>query len=360
MRNTDTYSYEGLITTKEPLSTCPPGTPEGRDKIKGMPRINGVPFFPGSGHRGGLRRVAGAIVHKALTARNNGNPAVFTPEDYFYLMVGGIKEGKNLDKENANVTIADYMTLREKNPLNSLFGNGEPFSGGRLQIGNMFPAAPVAPFETHGIRANDFQRDPQRLSCIRRDEVDKLILRIGRDGGNSQIKNELRELRKTLAGLEDEERARVNEKIAQLTNQIEGQVSIQLPNIGHESIPPQTVMTQKIVLHEVTPVEHGLWLDILRSFAGYPYIGANRRANEGEIEAHYRVTLINGASREEVGEVQVGFGLYRQSGAHLDVALQSWTEALESMDGLDFRAPSAVLAKPSKTGEVKKPEEKRA
>ncbi len=347
MKQTNTFQYQGTIITKSPLSTCPPETPDGRGGIKGLPRMNGRLYFPASGFRGKLRRVALDEVREALIAANGGDPAVFSAEDAFYLELGGIVEGKKAgDKEGAaTILVNDYQALRELNPLASLFGAGKPFQKGRLQTGHLMPEAPTEPVEIRSVRSNPFQRDPGAIAYIRRDEVDSLILRLRRDGDNSRTKGELRDIARSLGTLEGDERTTAREEHNRRKAEIEGQVAIGLPNLGYEAIPPETVLTQSIALQGVTPIEHGLFLAMLRRFAGFPYLGAHLKDNNGEIEAHYRVVRIDGPSREEVGEVRIGFGVHQQTGELLDNALQAWTEALANIKDYDFRAPAAVIAK---------------
>jgi hypothetical protein len=342
MKQECTFRYQGTITAKSEISTCPPETPDGRNGIKGLPRMNGRIYFPSSGFRGKARRVACKEIYDALARRNGGEKAVLSSEDFFYLELGGILEGTNVN-DAAHISVEDYAILREKNPLIALFGSGKPFQEGKLGIGHLLPETAIEPVEIRSVRTNPFQRSHENIDYIRRNEVDRLILRLQRDGENSRVKKEMLDIRRNITALEGESRASASNEHKRLKSQIEGQVAISLPNIGHEAIPPGTVMNQSITLRGVTDIEHGFFISMLRNLSAFPYIGAHFKDNGGEIYASYRVFRIDGPTREEVGEVQVGFGEYKCSGDPLVKSYETWKEASASIEKFDFRAPSAIL-----------------
>lgn len=333
-----TYLYQGSVVALAPIAVSPPTD----DKKNGgvLPRMDERVYIPASSVRGKLRRMARDEVRDALAAVH-GREDVFTASDYFYLTVGGIKEGGGDDKKEKIMRIAEYGAIRDHNPLVSLFGANTPFLAGKAMIGMLLPETPVAPTNIKHVRSNDFQRTPDDMRFI--SDIDSVVNRMLRDSGNSKIKAEVKRQRSQAAKLQGDEKRAAFAKADALLESTSGAVAVGQPNLQYEAIPEGTVFSHKIVLRGVNVVEHGLFLRTLRRFSESPFIGAHAAHGAGEVEGTYEVYQIGRGTREHVGRVKVGFGVFEVTGdpglAGIEAA---WDEAAKDAGDLDFSVPAWV------------------
>ena len=339
MTNGTTYLYQGTLTALSPIAVSPPTD----DKNDGgqLPRMDERVYIPASSVRGKLRRMARDEVREVLSAAA-GRPDVFTASDYFYLTIGGIKEGEKDNGKEKVFRVAEYSDIRARNPLISLFGASTPFLAGKVMIGMLMPESAVAPVLIKYVRSNDFQRSPDDMRFIT--DIDSVIQRMTRDSKNSLIKREVKAIRSAAAKLHGDEKKTALAKADALSKQTGGGVALQQPNLKYEAIPETTVFAHRIVLRGVTDIEHGLFLRTLRRFSESPFIGAHLAHGAGEVEGSYEVYRIGRGTRDHVGRIQVGLGLFQVEGdAGLPAIESAWENATKTPGNLNFSVPAWVL-----------------
>lgn len=154
----------GHLETVTPFATSPPedSRAKGAAPLPRMPvfladEMHHVPYVPGGGICGRLRRVAADCVKAAA-------PGAFPMEakDYFYNVVGGVKGDEKEDKGD----IGSMAERRARNPLISLFGAGAPWTMGRLAVGHAIPSGPFETTKIVGVRSDDIARRPEALDLL--------------------------------------------------------------------------------------------------------------------------------------------------------------------------------------------------
>jgi CRISPR type IV-associated protein Csf2 len=356
MTKTYTVVLNGTITAETPLATAP-HRPESEKRadfgVKNPPSrlprmtVGGVEtvYFPGSGLRGKLRRMAMQRVREAL--QEDGKP-IFTLDDHFFNVIGGIKD-KGSDSKADIVAAAD---LRNRNPIISLFGSMAAHIGGRLMIGHAVPVHPTAPIVLTGVRTDDFERQPDNLRFLSEEEREKWQAMSEQGAENSKAKTELKNVETDLRKLSKAKGEIDADKVDELSKRrdaLKEAVSAASVNVkqvlaGYETIPQGTVMSHKIVFRCATKLEIGLLMDALSEFALDPIIGAHSARGCGVISATYNATMRDGDRYVDAGSVTITpfegrtFTPPQNGGTEILLeCLTEWTGA--DLTTLDFRAP---------------------
>ena len=361
MDELQTVMMEGCLRAEAPLATCPPNQP-GTSKVQQIPKTTlitdegagEVPFFPGPGIRGKLRRAAFTEVKDLVL-----DGPELTIDDHYYNVLGGVKGSQ---KEGA-VDLSRVRKIRDRNPLASLFGSGAPWVGGRAMIGHAIPTnLQVAPVRVTGVRTDDLKRDPSQVLTLEPAEADRFLelSRVGWERG--QLNSRLAEIEKLLRfkkhqsgpaegealsdkelqDLRDEKKARMKE-LETLKGQGFSDVSVGLPLDGYEAIPAGTELSHTIGVRNATPVEIGLFVAALDRFAMDPFIGGHLAHGCGRVSARYKVRLRRKGRPFEMldGEVRLeNFTLVIPN--ELDEMLEAWRTAATKMTVDDIRAPAVA------------------
>jgi CRISPR type IV-associated protein Csf2 len=352
--NTQTYTVvlNGTITTESPLATCPPKTEtekraeREKNPPSRLPRMTvgnaETVYFPGSGLRGKLRRHALTVVRRAV--QGDGAP-VFTLDDHYFNVVGGIKD-KGSDSKADIIAAAN---LRAANPLISLFGSMAAHTAGKLMVSHAVPEQPTEPDKIAGIRSDDMERTPDTLNTLADGERDKWLSMSEEGASNSKAKAELKNIETALrkAVKNAKGNADAAAEVAELSakrDALKGQVEAAGVNIkqvlgGYEVIPQGKVLNQRMVLRNVTKLELGLFLAALRELALDPVVGAHANHGCGVISGTWTVTVREGDGFANVGSVQIEpfGGLELLDTGIIASALAAWDAT--DVTSLNFRAP---------------------
>lgn len=299
-KNRISLTLIGKVTAVTPISVTRPDdnfkSLSADDKKPRLPRMGAKrddvsPFIPGSSFRGGLRRCALAYI-----ARNLG--CTFTT-DQVYMLVEGVDTTKLTSAENVNGEIDKEASLREINPMLSLFGRWG--LSGHIGVGDLIPFDKNCIFTAGaGVRTNEFIRNPSATQFIDETELSYLKELLKSDTDSSaevrEIESQLKKLIKSLRDAENSlEKARINEEISTLeakkkdvrANKIGSENTIQRPLSGFEALIPGTLLSQRLPLMMVNKSELGLFLSALAEFARNPTIGGHKNYACGEISAEY-------------------------------------------------------------------------
>jgi hypothetical protein len=309
MRDYFSLRIEGEIVAESPLATSPPYTPPGtstsnpnRNPPTPLPRmsihldgggVELVPYFPGGGLRGRLRRMAEEAVRYGLVGEDAPSP--FGVEDAYYLRNGGVKGSEREDK--ADILSADAR--RQANPLIALFGAGAPWDYGRLSVGHARPSAPIQVDIVRGVRMDDFSRGGDALVALAPKARATWLEMSRRKSMAARNRQQLRDLERTARRQKDAtEKTRFEAAAEALKTQINLQeaesgadVSILLPLPGYEAIPAGTRLTHDFTLLRVQPHEVGLFLGALERLAWTPMIGAHTAHGCGIVSGLWRVRM---------------------------------------------------------------------
>lgn len=293
--------FDGIVEPVSPIATCPPdGSDNGPQRL---PRLtvffdddaHSLPYLPGSGLRGRLRRLALDCVGAAARG-------VFPMGVNAYLLnaVGAIKGAEKEDKQD----IINAGARRARNPLISLFGAGAPWLCGRASVGHAIPTSPIPADVIAGARADDFARDPERLRFLDEGGVRTYLKYARANQARVALEREIKEI-------EREERKARNEgdrtRAEALKKEAEAKVaaieaaikdmepissnSILMPLAGYETIPVGARLGHRMVLSNVTVEEIGLFTDALGRLALEPFVGGHTRPGCGVIRARYSIRI---------------------------------------------------------------------
>ena len=298
----DTYSLvlQGYLCAEQPLATSPPGSNTTDSKVQQLPKMAveyqgqriTVPYFPGAGLRGKLRRCAVDVILGVY-------PDGFQIRDFYYLTIGGVKGDEAEDKNDLSKTEA----RRKANPLIGLFGSSTPWYKGRAQISHAIPAEPVAANVINGVRTDDFMRQGGRLEVLsaaerpkyiemaqansKRSRLDAQIERQERDLRIARSKGDAKEaLEKRIADIELLKAEREDALKAAFASN-----SVQTILAGYEVIPQGVRLAQKINLEFVNEDEIGLFFLMMNEFALNPMLGAHANHNCGLVSGKWSVKV---------------------------------------------------------------------
>ena len=352
--NSPTYivRLDGALTAQTPLTTTPPalkGRPHDADKPLPLPKMvvtygdsrATVPYMPGSGIRGRLRRCGVDIVRRTM-------PEGLRLQDYYYLAIGG---GKGADAERKS-DFAAAAARRDANPLIGLFGAGAPWAQGRLSVSHAVPRLPVTEQSVGGARLDDIGAAGSAITLLRADEQAQWIDMAFHNAERSRKEATLRRLKADMSGRGGRtgDRADLQAGIDALSREIAGHtaraygdLSVQRPLSGYEFIAPGTVLNQSMTLTHATPFEIGAFVAILRAFALNPVLGGKAAHGNGVVSANWTVSVRESQATEIGGRGAVElvpFEPLRLNEAFLDTCATDFLAALDS-GRFDFTAPPA-------------------
>jgi len=321
--NTMDVVLEGTLVPHEtsPLATSPiaiPGEldtrskyPEGGPRTQRLPRLQ-VPidagsserawsaYFPASGIRGHLRRIARSIFHV-----HYGQDMDI--DELRYLTIGGIKGSASEPSFN----LANAQALRERLPLISLFGAtsdlGHGWVSGKLCVHHAIPTSPLTPQIINGVRSDDLCRDPMETHFLSEEAAKTLTQRANAERRASALRRIKKEASRELAAAKrskDQDARKAAEariidieaQLETLSNSIGTDVSVQMPLDGYEVISPGTTLNHMFRLQGATPAELGLFLMTLEEWAYTQGLGAHTNHGCGVIHGNWDVRV-----REELG-----------------------------------------------------------
>jgi hypothetical protein len=355
MNVTPTYivRFDGALTAEAPLTTTPPalkGRPYDTDRPLPMPKMvvtygdsrATVPYMPGSGIRGHLRRCGVDIVRRAM-------PGGLRLQDYYYLAIGGVKGADSERKSD----FAAAAGRRAANPLIGLFGAATPWMQGRLSVGHAVPRLPVAEQWVTGARLDDIGGSGSALTLLRAEDQAQWIEMAFHNAERSRKEAALRRLKADLTGRGSSvERTELQAAMEALSREISGHtarayadLSVQRPLSGYEFIAPGTVLNQSMTLTHATALEIGAFVAILRAFALNPVLGGKVAHGNGVVSAKWTVSVRESQAMDITGRGAIQltpFEPLRLDEAFLDHCAASFLEALD--DGrFDFTAPDTSV-----------------
>lgn len=351
-----TVRFEGHLRALTPLATSPPNTPpaaHGGRPPTPLPRMtatlaNGetaeVPYFPGGGLRGTLRRRAVSVIADALS-ETAGKPP-FDIDTYYYLALGGVKGSEGESK--ADIHAAEQR--RRQNPLIALFGAGAPWDRSRLLVGSAVPTVPLEPLIVRGARRDDFSVDSNAQRWVSEEERARWLEMARNNAERSRKRLRVAAIDQRLPSAEQDDALRLTQERERLEREIEehtrlsfSAVSVSRPLDGYEAIPPGTMLSHAMTLRQVTMTEIGLTVAALRRWALDPHIGAHIAQDCGLTEGRWSVSIWSPgtAAYETQGEFSLKpFVGIDASPAVLVEAEAAFMNALTSPErGFDFRAP---------------------
>lgn len=304
-----TLSLRGTLIAETPIATIPPHLAKDKksDAPSPLPTMNGVPYVPGAAIRGTLRRRLTDMVRATLSP--DGSP-VFTVDDHFFNVLGGIKGKGGEDKTD----IVGAHARRLSNPIIGLFGANSPsWMTGRLSVGHATPEGGCTPEIVGGVRMDDFARDGSALEMLSPAERERWLAMAKatteRSAAKAAGKAAKREITKAKKQGDDEAvkqaKAKEDEAAAAL-NSLEG-VAVNLPLAGYEVIPPGTRLNHRIILSHATEEEVGAFLTALHYWALDPQIGGHKNHLCGMLSGTWTATMRIGfaPSFAPAGEVSV-------------------------------------------------------
>jgi hypothetical protein len=331
-----TLLLDGTITAVTPIAIILPGSEDGRTPA-GAPRkrmmrdglMVETVYVPPSSLRGRLRHL---LTFELMRMQNVADKRRFTPEDYIDTALGGVKDRKAAGDDERRVDLKAIREIRERNPVVSLFGSMVEQISGRLMVGDMTPADPVAPAPTgRSVRANPFVRnqaviellDPAQFDAFVRLNNDRLAA--NRTEDKAQVLKRQLASRKR-AGAETTEIAEIEGQVKEFERQAKegfekagGAVNIQQLLDGYDVIPEGTVMSNRVRLIEGTELEMSLTLLALDLLARRPLIGGHTAHGCGEIAGVWQARISDGAGLRPAGKLRLEpfAGLQLEEGAAL-------------------------------------------
>lgn len=344
-----TLRFTGHLTAETSIATCPPGTPkQGKNAPAPLPKmtIGGVkvPYFPGGGLRGTMRRRAVDLVRTTLMG---DGPSPFSLDDHYYLVLGGIKGDDKEDKAD----IVNAEVRRQANPILGLFGAGDPWQQGRLYVSHAVPSAETEIEAVRGARVDDFARSGDNLRVLSVDEQQEW-LKIARINAARSIKMKEAEalpVKLKSAKLSADERSVMESRLKTLEAEVKdlGAESgytnaINRPLDGYEVIPQGTEMAQSLTLQFANMMEVGLLMGALRFWALDPWIGAHRAHGCGIVSGNWTVSIREGYANSyaEVGSVSMTAFDGVMGPDRLMEAEERFMKALRENAGFDFKYPN--------------------
>ena len=342
---------DGALTAETPLTTTPPalrGRPYDADQPLPLPKMvvtygdsrATVPYMPGSGIRGRLRRCGVDVVRRAM-------PEGLRLQDYYYLAIGGVKGAEAERKSD----FAAAAARREVNPLIGLFGAGAPWMQGRLSVSHAVPRTPVTEQSVTGARLDDIGGAGTAITLLRAEDQAQWIEMAFHNAERSRKDAVLRRLKGELAGRgrgSAADRAERQAGMESLSREIAGHsartyagLSVQRPLSGYEFIAPGTVLSQSMTLTHATAFEIGAFVAILRAFALNPVLGGKAAHGNGVVSAKWSVGVRESQASEMTGRGAIQltpFEPLRLEEAFLDRCAADFLDALNA-GRFDFTAP---------------------
>ncbi len=342
----------GQMTAESPLTTTTPplkNRPRDSDAPLPLPKMTvtygdqrfTVPYMPGSGIRGKLRRCGVALLRRAF-------PQGMKLHDYYYLAIGGVKGGEQESKSD----FAAAVSLRARNPLIGLFGAGAPWMQGRLSVGHAVPLEPISEDYVTGVRTDDIGRAGGAIDMLTAEEQAAWVDMAWNNSRRSKKDQAARRLREQLRakGLGDADRAALQARITAAETDIAEHAarayatsSVLRPLPGYEYIPQGTRLGHSMTLTHVNDNEIGAFLAILREFAFNPVIGAKAAHHAGVVSARWSYTVRESVSHKPVGHGAVTLTPYDDLGIDDGFMAACAARFVTGLDAgvFDFSAPPA-------------------
>ncbi|MGZ3298860.1 MAG: hypothetical protein ACXU8O_07575, partial [Asticcacaulis sp.] len=308
-------TFRGALTAETPLTTTTPALksrPHDPDRPSPLPKMTvtygdnraTVPYMPGSGIRGRLRRCGIDLLRRI-------SPEGLRLADYYYLAIGGVK-GAGVENK---ADLAAAVARRAANPLVGLFGAATPWAQGRLSVSHAVPLAPVAEQYVTGVRVDDIGSAGAGITLLRPEDQAQWIEMAFHNTERSRREATLRRLKDELAArtragtLREGELVQTQAQIDTLTRAVAehralayGSHSVLRPLSGYEFIPPGAVLNQSLTLTHATRHEIGAFIAILREFAFNPVIGGRAAHHNGVVSARWRFTVRDSTSHDLVSQ----------------------------------------------------------
>lgn len=360
-KKTQTLVFKGVVTAVSPLTVTRPDDSFYRgDTVTRLPRAGAkrheTPiYFPASTLSGTLRRASRDLVREAVIG-NTGNEKPFSLDTH-YMLTQGVDTTNLIKNEKTSGYIHKEKGLREANPLLSLYGRWK--LAGHLSLGDLIPLKnndETLFIHGAGARTDDFSTDSAQAQFLSPEDLVRLDKILNDDLASQKdvagLKDQVKELNKSMKGLTAEKRKNINETINAINLEIDevkatksgSEESIQRPLDGYEAIVPGTEMSHKMVIGNGSELEIGLFLETLQRFSENPYLGAKFRNGCGEVKAEWDVLMRPKGSfkAETIGRVSVSFSDFLIEDYTDDKVLErsfnAWQAAKHSMSksGLDF------------------------
>lgn len=334
-----TYLLLGNLYAVSPLATCPPALAE-------RARADGAPFpvpaawsddgrhyyIPGSGWRSKLRGALTQMQREASRERG----VLMSLHDAQYNRLGGVKQSG----EETEPAMDEVAVLRARNPLISLFGSSTPWLTGKAMVGSIITAKPNIPLVVHEtVRAAMLRRDPEMIEFLDPQSAADIAAARSAVSNSQAAKAEIKELKKTLKGATQDERATINARIATL----EGATVVSEQNLqpGYCAIPAGADLSNRIVLDKVTTLELGAMLCAIERFAQMPMLGGHLAHGCGQVGGKWTIT----ESGREVGAIAItDIAMCAVDGEALVAAMAEYKAFLASAE-LNIKAPAAKPGK---------------
>ncbi len=301
-------SLKGIVTPIQPLA-CAPMSPDreantnekyqqGDKRTARLPRLmveleggarDWTAYFPAAGIRGILRRHARDIVHHAIGQR-------WDLDVNRYLSIGGVTTSGS----EASFNLKRQTELRKKMPLIGLFGAssdmGNTWVAGVLSLGHAVPDIPLEPTIVTGIRRDDIRLSPDtEIQYLDEASIEGLEERAHAERKSAQLRRDIKKVKRDLVLAKkakgdvkalDKTLASFEKELESLSD-LSGDVSVQMPLSGYETIPASVQLKHSVRLRSALPEEIGLFLMSLDRFALDPIIGAKTAHGCGEIKAEW-------------------------------------------------------------------------
>ena len=345
----------GSMTAVQPISVSTHGADKQDACIVYMPIVVGenhqvVPVITGQNIKGRLRRDATRAVIEATPEKDR---KLLSLDAQYLMRVGGVKSN---DRETP-ANLKKIAQLRQRNPLLSLMGAGDPWVWGRLQVSNAVPAAgnyQIAEF--NNMRLDDFKQRPDLLSELSPEDVEQFVRytdaareRSLDDKEAKDLKVELGRLKK---GPESDEKSAREAEIRELLsahdarkkgrkskkkdddNAGEARPSVaQLLTVrgiaqGTELFHTMTVMTP-------AALEIGLLFAALDEISMMPTIGGKTNVGFGRVKARYDIVLFETGNKKTIaGEIRLEENDFTVDSDHPFVtgALEAWKAEAANLD----------------------------
>ncbi len=289
----------GTLVSLSPITVVPPGAEEisvGAQKYKKVANTilyeDGLrqnrPIIPGSTLRGALRRAAMKSVIMASGKR-------VSLSDWHLNAVGGIKGAEA--EGGFDVVMRD--TIRNKNPILSLFGAGSPWLNSRVSISNAVPQHAVETVIVGGVRADDGRRDNTFFQNVDDKAQDEWLALTGENSERTSAKKAIAslkaDLRKAKKDKNDAEVARIDAELKSLTTDEKTAKTMSTNPVSmpltHEAIPAGVVFNHEIKFSAVTLEEIGLFFIALNTFLNTnPVIGQHANIGYGMANMTYNLS----------------------------------------------------------------------
>ncbi|ELP6119462.1 TPA: hypothetical protein I7730_00305 [Vibrio vulnificus] len=328
--NTNTYYFNGSITPIEFLTVT-----IAKSHVVGVPKLNGIGYFPSSSINGALRH---ALLDKVIEMR--GGDDKLTLEECYALGQGYISNNevlKAVNRQGTSIPVDKDQNIRDANPMLSIFGRWG--LEGKLGVGQAYcsDTSCVETFE-RGFRVDQFSRNPERIGNLaegaseqyeRIKETQKLLA-----SGRESLAKTKSQLIKKMMSLPDEEKASIRKQIRQIEADIdlikeiptEAKESIQRPIDSLEVIKPETKLNHRMCLKRASVAELGAALHALGQFSMLPKLGGYHRSNFGLVQCEWEVSVPTKTyGRKKIGLIKIDDDGFTVEGDLLEEAMEAFS-----------------------------------